>query len=265
MNEHEIYPNAPVVLVALEVRHPTADPLTPSESRAIKKLLSDQLPIERPGQQMNVQIVPGSPNPAVMTTEHFPRFTNRETTLSVSIRKEAVVIEASDYPGWEDFRALALRALDARMQIAPIVGVERVGLRYIDEIRVPEAEPVDWTQWVNAALLGPAALAAPLGMAMVEHQAIARFALTEGRGLTVAYGPRQGYAVAPEPLVRSPLPAPSAFFLLDIDSSWTATSGIPEFDPEHILALSEELHDPVNALFELLITERLREEVLRHA
>jgi uncharacterized protein (TIGR04255 family) len=194
-----------------------------------------------------------------------PRFTNRTRTAAVTFGPQAIVVETTQHESFAALSRLLGVVVAARQTVAPVDGLERLGLRYIDEIRVPESDPVDWTQWVNAALLGPAALAAPLGMDMMEHQAIARFALTEGRGLTIAYGPRQGYAVAPEPLVRSPLPAPSAFFLLDIDSSWTATSGIPEFDPEHILALCEELHGPVNAFFELLITERLREEVLRHA
>jgi uncharacterized protein (TIGR04255 family) len=100
---------------------------------------------------------------------------------------------------------------------------------------------------------------------MAEHQAVARFQKSENQGLAIAYGPRQGYTVAPAPLVRSPLPPPSTFFLLDVDSYWTPTETVPGFGSGRIVTLCEELHDPVNALFEELITERLRTEVLRHA
>ena len=263
MNEHEVYPNAPVVLVALEVRHPTADPLTPSESRAIKQLLSDQLPIERPGQQMSVQIMPGAPNPAAMTTELFPRFTNRETTVSVSIRKEAVVIEASDYPGWEDFRALALRALDARMQIAPIVGVERVGIRYIDEIRTPDDGDVDWADWIHSSLLGPNASIADLPIN--QWQGVGIYGSQPGNMLVLRYGPREGFAVDPRSDLRRVKPADGGlFFLMDVDSFWTPDGPVPEYDRDLLISTCNDLHTPVRALFEDMITDRLRDEVLRN-
>ena len=48
--ERELYPNAPVVLVALEVRHPPTDPLTAAQRNTIKRRLSGHLPIMRTGQ-----------------------------------------------------------------------------------------------------------------------------------------------------------------------------------------------------------------------
>ena len=262
MNEHEVYPHAPVVLVALEVRHPTADPLTPSESRAIKKLLSDQLPIERPGAQVNVQITSGAASPAT-TIEHFPRYINRETTLSVSIRQDAIVIEASRYPGWEEFRALALHALDARMQIAPIVGVERVGIRYIDEIRTPDSGEVDWADWIHPSLLGPNSSIVDLPIS--QWQGLGIYGSQPGNMLAFRYGPREGYAVDPSSDLRRVKPADGGlFFLMDIDSFWTPDGAIPEYDRDLMLSTCNDLHTPVRALFEEMITDRLRDEVLRN-
>jgi uncharacterized protein (TIGR04255 family) len=262
MNEHEVYPNAPVVLVALEVRHPTADPLTPTESRAIKKLLSDQLPIERPGQQMNVQIMPGAASPATTTTEHFPRYINRETTLSVSIRKEAITIEASRYPGWEEFRALALSALDARMEIAPIAGVERVGIRYVDEIRIPDNGEVDWADWIHLSLLGPNS--SIIDLPINQWQGVGIYGSQPGNMLVLRYGPREGFAVDPSSDLRRVKPTDGGpFFLMDVDSFWTPDGAIPEYDRDLLLATCNDLHMPVRALFEGLITDRLRDEVLR--
>ena len=73
MNAHEVYERAPVVLVALEVRHPMADPLTPAESRVIKKRLSKRFPLELPGQLTNFQITPAAAMQPDVTTERFPR------------------------------------------------------------------------------------------------------------------------------------------------------------------------------------------------
>jgi len=78
-----------------------------------------------------------------------------------------------------------------------------------------------------------------------------------------ALRPRDGYAVDPGGELKRSAPVPGAFFLLDIDSYWTPSEGIPEFDVGQLLTTSEDLHAPVRRLFESLITDELREEVLR--
>jgi len=54
-------------------------------------------------------------------------------------------------------------------------------------------------------------------------------------------------------------------FRLDIDSYWQPSVEVPEFDRDLILDLADTLHKPVREVFERLITDRLREEVLRNA
>ena len=45
VEEHEVYPNAPVVLVALEARHPPAGPLSRSAQQNIKRDLAAYVPL----------------------------------------------------------------------------------------------------------------------------------------------------------------------------------------------------------------------------
>lgn len=257
-----VYPGAPVVLVALEVRHPTADPLTPPESRAIKRLISEDLPIERGGHIATVQGVLGGGAPA-QTVERYPRYFNRATTMAVSLRSEAVVLEVSDYPGWVEFRRIAMKALEARMEIAPIVGVERVGLRYIDEVRVPEADPPDWANWVDPSLLAPKA-AETIDLPLQQWQSVAVYGESEtGRTIAFRYGPRDGFAVDPSSeLVRTKPANGGQYFLMDIDSFWVSGGTIPEFDSQVMGDLLDELHGPIRRLFDQMITPRYREEVL---
>lgn len=263
MNEREVYPNAPVVLVALEIRHPTADPLTPSESRAIKKLLGEELPIERPGQEVAIQIGPGVGGPPISTTETFPRYLNRESTMAVSIRKEALVVEASRYPGWEEFRRVVFLALDARMQVAPIVGLERVGVRYIDEIRIPGEGSVEWGEWIHPSLLGPS-VPDKVGLPISQWQGLGIYGSQPGNMLVFRYGPREGFAVDPSSDLRRVKPVQAgSFFLMDIDSFWTPDGPIPEYDRDGLMETCNQLHAPVRTLFEGMITDRLRDEVLR--
>lgn len=264
MTEYEVYPNAPVVLVTMEVRHPAADPLTPTESRAIKKLLGDLLPIERSGQDTSWEFAAGGGAP-VGTTEQFHRYVSRDSTTSVLIRKETMVIETSAYQGWESFRSLVLRVVDARMEIAPIVGIERLGLRYIDEIRAPANSDgsVQWSSWVHESLLGPRAEPG-IKLPLDQWQGLGMYGAQPGEALVLRYGPRTGYAVDPDSdLRRLKQVSPGLFFLIDIDSFWTHAESIPEYNREAVRETCDNLHAPIRSLFEGLITDRLRNEVLR--
>ncbi len=63
MNDGEVYPNVPVALVTMEIRHPATDSLTESSSRELKRLLVDHLPIERQAQDVGWGVtVPPSPD-----------------------------------------------------------------------------------------------------------------------------------------------------------------------------------------------------------
>lgn len=263
MSEPEVYQRAPVVLAALEVRHPAADPLTPSEHRVIKKRLSARFPLESPGQITNFQILSGAATQPEITSEQFPRFMDRTKTLAVSFRRGALVVEASRYPGWSEFRQLVTEVLDARMETAPVAGVERIGLRYINEIRVPTNGETNWAEWVASSLLGPrtdAKIALPLG----QWQGIGIYGSQPGQMLVLRYGPRDGFAVDPSSDLRRSHPIEGGpYFLADIDSFWTPEDVIPEYEREKVISRCNELHDPIRALFESVITDRLREEVFR--
>lgn len=254
-----VYENAPVVLVALEVRHPTADPLTPTETREIRKRLGDIVPIERPGQHLTIQVL----QEGNATAEAYPRFVNRQRTLSVSIRKEGLVVEASDYPGWEKFHALVANALQARQDVAPVLGVDRVGLRYINEIRVPGGSGQDWADWVSHSLLAPSTPDAD-SLPTNQWQCAAVYGAQPGYMLVFRYGAREGFAVDPNSDLRRAIATDGGpFFLMDIDSFWTPDGAVPEYERDMLMATCETLHRPVRTLFDSMISERLRREVLK--
>jgi uncharacterized protein (TIGR04255 family) len=261
VNEHEVYPKAPVVLVALEVRHPTADPLTPAETRAIKKRLSEHFPLESTGQATNVQLMVGATRPDV-NIENFTRFLNRTKTMAVSFRREAIAVEASEYPGWRKFSELITEALAAREETSPVDGVERVGLRYIDEVRVPGNGDTNWADWMADSMLGPPADAIDLHLG--QWQGVGVYGNQPGQMLVMRYGPRTGYALDPNSDLRRVRPTDGgSFFLVDIDSFWTPDGEVPEFDRDMLASRCEELHGPIRKLFEGVIKDRLRNEVLR--
>ncbi len=250
----------------MELRHPPTSALTSSETRALKRLLVDRLPIERAGQDVQWEFVGPATTAPTPEVEKFVRFMNRDSTVTASIKRQSIVVETSAYDGWANFCELLMLVIAARNQVSSMIGIERIGLRYIDEVRVPainEGE-IEWNEWVDDSLLGPREdVAGDLSLAEWQGAAVYRES-QPGRSLVLRYGPRHGFAIDPNGELRRLRPVePGPFFLMDIDSFWMPVHGIPEYDPESVRAIFHDIHKPVRSLFERLITKRLRDEVLR--
>jgi uncharacterized protein (TIGR04255 family) len=140
--------------------------------------------------------------------------------------------------------------------------VERVGLRYIDEIRVFTNGETNWSDWIVAPLLGPPS--SMIDLPLNQWQGVGIYGSQPGEMLVFRYGPRLGFAVDPTSDLRRPRPSDGgAFFLIDIDNFWTPDGEVPEFDRDMLVSRCDQLHGPVRRLFEAVITDRLRDEVLR--
>lgn len=271
VSDREIYPNSPLVLVAVEIRHPKSMPIDVAALSKLKRDLADVLPLSKQVQRVKVTT---TARETTQVTEKAPRFLSRDGRISATFFSEALILETTSYTRFEDFVSVLNLVLTARNEAAPLDGVERVGLRYIDEIRVPQDDGVTWSEWVSPTLLGPQPLADAINLDILESQGTMVFA-SSGEHLTypgsdgsehrmvLRYGPGLGYAIEPGDALRRSLPAPGPYFLIDIDSFWTAGPTTPEFNERGLTTLVSGLHAPVRALFESLITDRLREEVLR--
>lgn len=144
------------------------------------------------------------------------------------------MVETRDYCGWENsFSPIIADVLEAVEQTCPPDGVLRVGLRYVDEIRVPGVEsiPGDWSGYIAEQL--PAASDSgfiPASLRPSAWQGLVQYQVENGLTLTVRYGPLEGYAVDPSsPTRRQTTERSGPFFLLDSDSFWQSEDTVPEF------------------------------------
>ncbi len=268
-DSHEIYPNAPLALVAVEVRFPEAPserPLPMAVQRSFRDLLGEGWVIEsHKVQQIEAAFGPGSPGTQTIQTKVVPRFTVRDRTLSVAITDTSLTVETTRYRHYLDFRAVLERVFGAAAELVQPDGVARVGMRYIDEIRVPEVEasrPSSWRNWLDVSLLPPKLDA----MVDAEYEPAAwdgavRYGTGTERSLVLRYGARQGYAVQPGGRLKRPdAPPPGPLFALDFDSFWEP-SDIPEYDAAALLVVCDQLRAPVRTLFDLVVTDKLRDDV----
>ncbi len=267
---HEVYPSAPLALVAVEVRMTDSTgvgrrTLPTSVQRAFRDMLGDNWVVQPTGApQLSLAIGAGAAMQQAMQPFSFPRFTVRDRTMAVTITDSGVIIEATRYRHYLDFREILAKAINATAKVLEPDGVSRVGLRYINEIRVPGGDEEDlssWRQWVDDSLLAPQlAGMSEDGFTSTAWEGMAQYQTGRDQQLVLRYGPRPDYIVNPAGQLRRPLaPRPGPLFMLDLDCFWQPED-IPEFDAEAIITTFDQLRVPIRTMFDLLINDQLLAE-----
>ncbi|WP_427008702.1 TIGR04255 family protein [Pseudarthrobacter sp. H2] len=261
MTSNEVYPRSALALAVVELRHPSTEPLSSSALGLIKAGLAAVTPIQRWEEVMTIDVQSGT-----QEVRRFPKFISRDQRTAVSFRTEAIAVETTNYEGFAGFRDVVETAVRVRHDVDPLDAIERVGLRYIDEVRVPVAGPVAWGDWISPKLLGPDAPHSSEFLSVVQQQGVTVFAAqTPGDSITLRYGLGEGQAVVGSPNLARPGEFSGPFFLIDIDGAWAAPEGmIPEFDVDDVIGACTRLHGPIKDVFESLVSEKLRNEVFRN-
>ena len=154
MTDREIYPNAPLRFVAFEARFPHVPPFglaVPPEP--LRKALQARFPRSEPANVQSVEIGPGAIRQGA---EMRHRFLSRDRTIALTLGAQSLSVETANYHRFEDFRESIAEAVDAVEALAEVSGLLRVGLRYVDELRVPVAISAltDWAAYVDANRFG---------------------------------------------------------------------------------------------------------------
>lgn len=261
--EIEIYPNAPLQLVAFEVRFPYAPALATTDgTAAIYAELSDLVPIVHAPHHPALDLAPLA-GLSVVSSGGLMRMLDRRRELSIGVMPTALVVETTAYERYERFADVIAQALHALESSAQPAGVQRVGLRYVDEIRVPAvAKLADWEEYVKSTLI--AGLHIQDGYEPTRTESQVQFTIDDRLRTVMRCGAMEGFVVDPNGILKVRRVETGMFFLIDLDSSWTADEAeTPPFSREDVIDICSQLHAPVRAIFEASITDRLRDEVLR--
>ena len=259
--------NPPLALTVLEIRYPElAGGFEEETLHVVRQAVRDLLPLHEPQTQEQLEVTLGAPMPISVQRRTILRFSSRDRTTALIVKQDALAVETTAYAGWsQSFRPLVEKATRALRDANPPDGVRRIGLRYIDEIRVSGVgkEPGDWKGYINDHLLAAAnPEIIPSGMQAQQWQGVVEYRTSPSSALTVRYGPQHGHAVDPEGPTRRPSPPPPGhFFLLDSDSYWSDKEEVPEYDPEWVMERCDQLHAPASEFFTIAVTDRLRDEV----
>ncbi|MFF7488686.1 TIGR04255 family protein [Streptomyces luteogriseus] len=261
MGPREIYPNAPLALAVVELRHTVTAALSEADQAALKGFLAEVFPLARPAPGAVSMTV----TPAGVTNEQTPpspRYMTRDNTASVTFRPDAIAVETTRYVRRSALRELLRLAVNARQKVAPADGLTRVGVRYVNEVRADIEGPADWSQWIIPDLTNIASLEAGANGHARSWQGMVVFG-DQQQGVVLRHGNLEGYAVNPSGDLRRPTPNPGPFYLIDLDSFWTPEGETPTLDWSNIESRYDAAALNAHGLFEQLITDKYRREVLR--
>jgi len=191
-------------------------------------------------QQLSVVITPAGPVQG--TGAPVWRFTDGDGAWSVVLGRDVAGLETARYTVFEDCLERFVDLVGAVRELG-VQHRERLGLRYVNEFRHPEArDPIAWREFLAEELLGMVG-GELLAGANVE-QAIEEIRLRESAGSLVI---RHGYVGSPA--------TDDPFYLLDIDYF---NEGGRMLDPNSIGDELWALHDEIQGVFEVSLKPKMR-------
>lgn len=260
----EVYPSTPLALVATEIRYSESARLRQQATRdAITLALESRFPYAERTNSLAFSLAVGQAGPVPQVSQHENAvLLNESRTESMTITPQSLLYETTDYADFESLASAVALACDALIGAGVRPALERIGLRYIDEVRADEqiADVSDWSQWIDPRLVDQIGTA-PAGATIRALEGVIQYELSGGRGLQVRYAAlNRDPVVAPPILKRSREFGHGSFFVLDFD-------GFREFKNTKLTPLTTslvvktlaEVHGPAGEAFQNSITDRARE------
>lgn len=253
--EHEVFPNAPLQLVAAEVTYAATElNVDTGLFAALNAVLGGNAQTQLGG-TVRVSGPPdasgGAPGESILL-----RMTSQDQTTSVSAWPTSLIVECTDYDRYETFRSLVQNVVDAYAQYMEPAEVSRFGMRYIDELHVatPVASVADWAPYVNPVLLAPSTLVQQRVTNLVSGFSVD---LGHHKTVNVRCATTPSRAMASEGPLRLRNRPDTPAFVLDIDAIYQP-AGKPMIGPVTgalVTELADALRPAVRAVFDAVFTD----------
>lgn len=187
------------------------------------------------------------------STRNFPEhnFVSEDKTGRVALSTDYIFLEVRRFGGYLPLRDLFLDILDALAAQYPGMKLRRLGMRYINEIKLPEPDAGPglgaefWEHYINPLLLGGLRFAANDG-ALARHMCSTELNYGIDRA-TIRYG-----------IFNQEYPKPNRFrnFILDIDTYCQT-----DLAPASAARKLDDFHTAACSVFEAAITNALRDRM----
>ncbi len=210
--------------------------------------------LNRQKSEVHVRKTPQGPVRDTRTTSFVEHnFAVEDKSRRVALCGEYLFMEERRYEGFGDLRDQFMDTLDAIAAQCPRMEISRLGLRFINEIKLPEANAGPglgadfWEKYINPWLLGGLRFAANDG-ALARHMCSTELNYGTDRA-TFKYG-----------IFNAEYPKPNRRreFILDVDTYCRSP-----LMPADVPAKLDDYHKAALAVFEAAITDALRERMAR--
>jgi uncharacterized protein (TIGR04255 family) len=256
----EVFPEAPLALVAAEIRFTDVARLRQQQTRdEVTLALEPRFPFAEPLRQADINLKPVGPGIQIQERVGVV-LKNATSTETLTITSRSLTYETTAYTSFDELLDTLSVACDMLVAANVRPAVRRIGLRYVNEVRVPEAiiDARQWGKWIDSRLVGPLVVGSDDLPAMTT-QSVSTFDLGEGRGLNFRCAAlNQGPIVVPEFLKRPPIES-GPFFVLDFDGFHDFTGGeAVSLNSEVVREALSAVHVPCGSAFQRSITDEAR-------
>ncbi len=203
--------------------------------------------------------------PAGVTQQVNPdplyRFQDSGGSFTAILSQDFVALEARDFSGIDDFAPRVVRLAEAVAEHYQPAEMTRIGLRFINELRLPSQEPeAEMARAIAAPVLGIAGTVELIGAIDNVQQVVELHG--DGSRLLVRHGLVRSGGTTVDPLQGEALPAQLSdpFYLLDIDVF--AEETLP-FSAEGVETRLRRFNDEARSLFAWAVNEEYRRGPLR--
>lgn len=155
-HERIVFAHNPLKVVVAQIRFPPAYALAEATGlAAIQTALTPRYPTSLPRtQQVTMAVGSGGPVPPVVQPGPA-RFGDEPGFWVVSVGPDSVSLETTRYNSWADFRARFRELLDVAVTQSRATRIERLGIRYVDELVSVDAHTIpDWRRFIAPSLIG---------------------------------------------------------------------------------------------------------------
>lgn len=252
--QHTHLPRAPLVLVVCEVRFQSVFRIADKVFvAAFQDAIRARYPTVGQEHEFQMTVGPDGLQQSPSTSKKW-KFAEPAGVWTLSLSDAAMSIETRRYSDASEFLERLKEALEALHQHVHPGQLDRIGLRYINEIHHPDVtSPTDWKGLVRDHFLGPIAADVVAGRRIDRTIQEIVVAPQQGHQLTIRHGHQpEGSTVLPAP--GTPAASTGPFYLFDFDHSVTGPNPLV---PTSVAGLVDEFHSTNYDLFKSAITPKL--------
>ncbi len=254
--ERVVFERPPLVLAVFQVQFSNLPEVTDREYvEPFRRAIESNYPKLAPAQQVTVQLDLASGEPRQMQTVQW-RFTDQDANWTVVLASDFLTLEVRRYRHFEEFTSRLRSLLIALAEyVRPKVGT-RLGLRYINEIRVGTEGLGSIVRPEILGLLSVAEFGQHAAQSLQE--VILRF--PEDQSIQVRHGFFPDGSTVQPPPGKPALSGP--FYLLDFDASRVFSAPtLLEVEPDTIGEYVERYHDEIEKIFRWSMTDQFTESL----